>query len=237
MKWDSRVVLRSEGVRPDVGDLINTDKPLIVPVGELIRVLVTSEDVIHRWGNASLGVKLDAIPGRLSRGLFEVEFPGTFVGMCMELCGALHYLMPSVVEAVSLQQMLGWIWELEKSSPITISLAARHRETVDIVVESIEKFTGEFKKRAAEYITLKRDSLNMELQGSSQQGKKVIDCLNYSRSVYEKLTEEERLGADRKISEVLSDLGRAQAPSNLEDTSKKYKYELSLQEFIVLTNT
>ena len=81
-------------------DYSMVDKPLPVPVGGLIRVLVTSEDVLHSWGAPRLLLKVDAIPGRLTRGLFELVFPGIINGMCVELCGAYHFNMPTVIEGV-----------------------------------------------------------------------------------------------------------------------------------------
>merc|ERR1711860_311523 len=84
----------------DFQDYSMVDRPLPVPVGGLVRVLVTSEDVLHRWGAPRLYLKVDATPGRLTRGLFELKLPGVINGMCVELCGAYHSMMPTVIEGI-----------------------------------------------------------------------------------------------------------------------------------------
>lgn len=80
----------------------------MVPVNQLIRVFVTREDVIHRWGAPGLGIKVDAIPGRLTRGLFELKLPGIICGICAELCGAMHAMMPTIIEGVPLSIFESW---------------------------------------------------------------------------------------------------------------------------------
>nr|ACL36033.1 cytochrome c oxidase subunit II [Mimachlamys nobilis] len=108
LEWESRLVSRSADSGIGFMDLFTVDQPLMIPVGQLIRVLVTSDDVIHSWGAPGLGIKLDAIPGRLSRGLFEVKLPCIIYGMCMELCGSLHGLMPTVIQAVPTEVFSAW---------------------------------------------------------------------------------------------------------------------------------
>ena len=63
--------------------------------------LITATDVIHAWSVPSLGIKMDACPGRLSRVFTFIQREGVFYGQCSELCGALHGMMPIAVEAVS----------------------------------------------------------------------------------------------------------------------------------------
>lgn len=81
--------------------LMSVDYPLVVPVGQNIRVLVTGADVIHSWGVPALGVKMDAIPGKLNETWFRVEKPGVYHGYCYELCGIQHSQMPIEVHAVT----------------------------------------------------------------------------------------------------------------------------------------
>nr|YP_009489687.1 cytochrome c oxidase subunit II [Falcidens acutargatus]AWH02119.1 cytochrome c oxidase subunit 2 [Falcidens acutargatus] len=89
--------------------LLETNNRMVVPFGVGIRLLVTSEDVLHCWTIPSLGVKADAIPGRLNQLNFTVSRPGVFYGQCSEICGANHSFMPIAMEAVTMPTFLKWI--------------------------------------------------------------------------------------------------------------------------------
>nr|YP_010890361.1 cytochrome c oxidase subunit II [Stenothyra glabra]USN91679.1 cytochrome c oxidase subunit II [Stenothyra glabra] len=89
--------------------LLEVDHRVVVPASTDIRVLVTSADVIHSWAVPSLGVKVDAVPGRLNQISFFVKHPGVFYGQCSEICGANHSFMPIVVEAVPLENFMAWV--------------------------------------------------------------------------------------------------------------------------------
>jgi cytochrome c oxidase subunit II len=82
--------------------LLKTDNTVYLPVHQHIRVLVTSSDVIHSWGVPSLGVKIDACPGRLSQVSVFINRLGHYFGQCSELCGLNHAFMPISISAVSL---------------------------------------------------------------------------------------------------------------------------------------
>jgi cytochrome c oxidase subunit 2 len=85
-------------------------KPAIVlPVGVPVKILVTSEDVLHSWSIPNLGIKVDAVPGRINQFVFEIKYPGNFWGQCSELCGASHGFMPITLHAVNEQDFLFWI--------------------------------------------------------------------------------------------------------------------------------
>jgi len=86
--------------------LLEVDNRILVPVDTTIRVIVTSADVIHSFGVPSLGVKIDAMPGRLNEASFSINRPGVFYGQCSELCGVLHGFMPIVIEAVDNEKFL-----------------------------------------------------------------------------------------------------------------------------------
>lgn len=92
--------------------LLEVDNRVIVPENTHIRVIVTSADVIHCWAIPSLGVKLDAMPGRLNQTGFLANRQGTFYGQCSEICGANHAFMPIVVESVSLPKYCAYIESL-----------------------------------------------------------------------------------------------------------------------------
>nr|YP_009312168.1 cytochrome c oxidase subunit II [Enteromius fasciolatus]BAV71552.1 cytochrome c oxidase subunit II [Enteromius fasciolatus] len=92
--------------------LLETDHRMVIPMESPIRVLVSAQDVLHSWAVPSLGMKMDAVPGRLNQVAFLASRPGMFYGQCSEICGANHSFMPIVVEAVPLQCFQDW------SSPI-----------------------------------------------------------------------------------------------------------------------
>lgn len=89
--------------------LLEVDNKMVVPVGKTILLQTTSADVIHSWAVPALGVKIDAVPGRLNEAWFSVKKPGVYYGQCSELCGRLHGFMPIAVEAVSQEQFDEWV--------------------------------------------------------------------------------------------------------------------------------
>ena len=86
--------------------LMDVDNRVVVPSQEHIRALITSSDVLHSWALPSLGVKMDAIPGRLNQFVFIVMFNSVVHGQCREICGVNHSFIPIVLEAVSLSDLL-----------------------------------------------------------------------------------------------------------------------------------
>lgn len=68
--------------------LLSTWYPLVLPCMETIKLLITSSDVIHSWSVPSLGVKVDAVPGRTNQVFIKILFPGVYFGQCSELCGS-----------------------------------------------------------------------------------------------------------------------------------------------------
>ena len=89
--------------------LLDTDYRLVVPVNTKVKLLIAASDVIHSWTVPSMGVKMDAIPGRVNETWFEVDQTGTFYGQCSELCGKDHAFMPITVEAVSKEEFAAWV--------------------------------------------------------------------------------------------------------------------------------
>jgi heme/copper-type cytochrome/quinol oxidase subunit 2 len=82
---------------------------VVLPVQTHIRVIVTAADVLHSWAVPSLGLKCDAVPGRLNQTSLFLKREGVFYGQCSELCGVNHGFMPIVVEGVALQDYLTWV--------------------------------------------------------------------------------------------------------------------------------
>lgn len=91
--------------------LREVDEPMVVPVGQKVRVLITSSDVIHAWWVPEIARKKDAIPGFINEFWFRVEEPGIYRGQCAELCGRDHGFMPVVVDARSPEDYLAWVNE------------------------------------------------------------------------------------------------------------------------------
>nr|QGZ08712.1 cytochrome c oxidase subunit 2 [Cryptopsaras couesii]QGZ08804.1 cytochrome c oxidase subunit 2 [Cryptopsaras couesii]QGZ08812.1 cytochrome c oxidase subunit 2 [Cryptopsaras couesii]QGZ08831.1 cytochrome c oxidase subunit 2 [Cryptopsaras couesii]QGZ08838.1 cytochrome c oxidase subunit 2 [Cryptopsaras couesii] len=98
----------TQDLAPGQFRLLDTDHRMVIPLNSPIRVLVSAEDVLHSWAVPSLGVKMDAVPGRLNQTAFISSRPGVFYGQCSEICGANHSFMPIVVESVPLQHFEGW---------------------------------------------------------------------------------------------------------------------------------
>lgn len=89
--------------------LLEVDNPIYLPVNTHIRLVITSEDVLHSWAMPSLGIKVDACPGRLNQTAIFINRPGTYYGQCSELCGVNHGFMPICIKAVSLDEYIAWI--------------------------------------------------------------------------------------------------------------------------------
>ncbi len=95
----------------DKGDhyLLEVDKPLVVPVGKKVRMLLTADDVIHAWWVPAFGVKQDAIPGFIRDTWFRAEKEGVYRGNCAELCGKDHGFMPIEVHVLSAENYTAWV--------------------------------------------------------------------------------------------------------------------------------
>jgi cytochrome c oxidase subunit II len=89
--------------------LLDVDRPLVVPVGVKVRVLLTSSDVIHAWWVPQFGMKKDAIPGFVNELWFRAEEPGIYRGQCAELCGRDHAFMPVVVDVRAREDYESWL--------------------------------------------------------------------------------------------------------------------------------
>ncbi len=89
--------------------LSEVDNDLVVPVGKKIRIITTSNDVIHAWAVPAFGVKQDAIPGFVRDLWFKVEKPGVYRGWCSELCGKDHAFMPIVVTVKTAEDYSKWV--------------------------------------------------------------------------------------------------------------------------------
>lgn len=98
----------------NLGDhrLLEVDHRTVLPVDVEVRALISAADVIHRWTVPSLGVKADAIPGRLNQLSFIITRSGIWYGQCSEICGANHSFIPIVVEGISASNFIDWVSRL-----------------------------------------------------------------------------------------------------------------------------
>lgn len=101
-------IIPTQDLSPGQFRLLEADHRMVVPVESPIRMLVSAEDVLHSWAVPALGIKIDAVPGRLNQTTFITDHPGIFYGQCSEICGANHSFIPIVVEAVPLMHFENW---------------------------------------------------------------------------------------------------------------------------------
>jgi cytochrome c oxidase subunit 2 len=99
IKYDSYMIPEEELEEGSLR-LLETDTPLVLPIKTHIRILVTANDVLHCFAVPALGVKLDAVPGRLSSAPLYINQVGRFCGQCSEICGVGHGFMPIYILAV-----------------------------------------------------------------------------------------------------------------------------------------
>nr|YP_009159338.1 cytochrome c oxidase subunit II [Mesoplodon ginkgodens]AKQ08948.1 cytochrome c oxidase subunit II [Mesoplodon ginkgodens] len=107
LSFDSYMIPTSD-LKPGDLRLLEVDNRMVLPMEMTIRVLVSSEDVLHSWAVPSLGLKTDAIPGRLNQTTLMSTRPGLFYGQCSEICGSNHSFMPIVLELVPLENFEKW---------------------------------------------------------------------------------------------------------------------------------
>ena len=88
---------------------LGVDNPLVVPVGKVVRVLVTGADVIHDFALPAFGLKTDAIPGKVNETWFKAEKTGIYYGQCSELCGVDHAFMPIEIDVVAQDKFNAWV--------------------------------------------------------------------------------------------------------------------------------
>nr|WKK30296.1 cytochrome oxidase c subunit 2 [Ancistrocerus ichneumonideus] len=89
--------------------LLDVDNRVILPFNSSLRFLFTSTDVIHSWTIPSLGVKMDATPGRINQAFIYLNRPGIYFGQCSEICGANHSFMPIVIESTNMNNFINWM--------------------------------------------------------------------------------------------------------------------------------
>ncbi len=112
----------------DVPRLLAVDNEIVVPVNKVVRLQVTASDVMHAFAMPSLGIKRDAVPGRLNETWFRANREGVYYGQCSELCGTNHAFMPAAIRVVSADRYAAWLEEAKKKfadggAPSSLKLA------------------------------------------------------------------------------------------------------------------
>ena len=131
--------------------LLEVDNPLVVPVGKRVRLLITSNDVIHGWYVPQLGINQYGIPGFIKDVWFKADMVGTFKGQCSQICGKLHGYMPIAVVVKSEADYAKWVAE-SKSKWSTKSLSAAATEAVAPAEEDSKVFSMAEAKEKGEKI-------------------------------------------------------------------------------------
>lgn len=108
IEFDSYILPTSD-LAPGDYRLLEVDNRVIVPIQLEIRILITAADVIHSWTIPALGVKVDAVPGRLNQIGFTATQAGVFYGQCSEICGANHSFIPISLEAINSKSFIKWV--------------------------------------------------------------------------------------------------------------------------------
>nr|ARH53911.1 cytochrome c oxidase subunit 2 [Limonius minutus] len=108
IEFDSYMIPLTENKISDFR-LLDVDNRLPLPFKSQIRLMVSSTDVIHSWTIPSMGVKIDATPGRLNQTTFFMNRPGIYFGQCSEICGTNHSFMPIVIESISPKLFINWV--------------------------------------------------------------------------------------------------------------------------------
>src|SRR5271154_1085110 len=116
--FDSLYV-EDKDLKPGQPRLITADHEMVVPVGKVIEVDVTSQDVIHSFSVPSFGVKIDAVPGRLNKSWFKAEHEGMFYGQCSNICGIDHAFMPINVRVLSQSDYEAWLVQAKKQFAVS----------------------------------------------------------------------------------------------------------------------
>jgi cytochrome c oxidase subunit 2 len=112
--YDSLGLSDADALKANKPRLLGTDNPIYVPVNKVIEVDTVGADVIHSWAMSQMGVKMDAVPGRINKTWFKATRTGVFYGQCSELCGARHAYMPIELHVVSDAEYTAWLADAKK---------------------------------------------------------------------------------------------------------------------------
>ena len=108
-KFDSVMLAEEDLITDGSLRLLEVDSRLFLPIEKQLRLFITASDVLHSWAVPSLGIKLDACPGRLNQVALWIKRSGVYYGQCSEICGVNHGFMPIVIQAVGEGDFLEWL--------------------------------------------------------------------------------------------------------------------------------
>lgn len=106
--FDSNILTDAQDKKAGDPRLLGVDNPVVLPVGEKVRVLITSTDVIHSWYVPPAGVQEYAVIGRTNKSWMEFDKEGTYYGQCNQICGVNHSFMPIEIKVVSKSEFAAW---------------------------------------------------------------------------------------------------------------------------------
>jgi cytochrome c oxidase subunit II len=112
--YDSLGLSEADDAKAGKPRLLGVDNPIYVPVNKVVEVDIVGADVIHSWAMPQMGVKLDAVPGRINKTWFKATQTGVFYGQCSELCGARHAYMPIELHVVSDADYAAWLADAKR---------------------------------------------------------------------------------------------------------------------------
>jgi len=113
LEFDTYIIPTNE-LEDSIFRLLDVDNRTVIPYNIHTRVIISSADVLHAWTVPSLGVKADAVPGRLNQVKFIAQRPGLFFGQCSEICGANHRFIPIMIEAINPRVFLNWMLRIQE---------------------------------------------------------------------------------------------------------------------------
>ncbi len=122
--------IEDKDLKPEDIRLLSVDNEAVVPVNKIVQVNVTGADVIHGFIVQSLGIRIDAVPGRLNSTWFKADREGIYYGQCSKLCGKDHAYMPIAIRVVSQPQYEAWLQDAKKkyadnaAAPVEVAAAA-----------------------------------------------------------------------------------------------------------------
>ncbi|MBN9590552.1 MAG: cytochrome c oxidase subunit II [Alphaproteobacteria bacterium] len=127
--FDSLILSDADDAKEGKPRLLGVDNPIYVPVNKVIEIQTTGADVIHSWALPQMGVKMDAVPGRVNQTWFKATRTGVYYGQCSELCGAKHAFMPIEVHVVSDADYAAWLAQAREKfaslDPVSTRVAAK----------------------------------------------------------------------------------------------------------------
>ncbi len=135
---------RNSGKDPHSVDhyLLNVNNPVVVPVNKKVRILTTSNDVIHAWWVPDLAIKRDAIPGYINESWFKAEKTGVYRGQCAELCGKDHGFMPIVVQVVAENEYNDWVAKQKSAAAAAAAGAGKTWSKEDLMKRGQEVYNA-----------------------------------------------------------------------------------------------